>query len=250
MTPFIQRWGAGEYFLIHCALAHSAALAPLAEALPGGAVAYDQPGHGKSPGWDQALDYQEQCTAWAAEAMDRPGPVFGHSFGGTVALRLAVERPDLVTRLVLAEPVFFAAIRLHDEAAYAAHQEVFAPLFEAYEAGALHVMAERFTDIWGGAPWAPLPQKFKDTIAGQMPLVFAQGAGIDGDQGGVFESGRLEALDIPVTLIRGSETQPSIAAIHRVLMRLLPNAEEVVVEGAGHMAPVTHADAVAALIQP
>jgi lipase len=44
------------------------------------------------------------------QAQGQPVDVIGHSFGGTVALRLAVERPDLVRSLVLIEPVFVAAL--------------------------------------------------------------------------------------------------------------------------------------------
>ncbi|MEL6914016.1 MAG: alpha/beta hydrolase [Pseudomonadota bacterium] len=241
----LHRWGAGRPLMIHCALAHGGVLAPLARAL-GGGLAFDLPGHGRGPAWDAARDYQEHCVAMAVEAMDAPGPVLGHSFGGTVALRLAVERPDLVTALTLVEPVFFAALRVHDGPAHAAHEAAFAPIVEAYEAGDLHLMAERFTTMWGGAPWADLPARFKDMLARQMPLIIAQGVGIDADPGGVFAPGRLEALGCPVTLIRGSHTAPSVAAIHRVLIRLT-GAEEHVIEGAGHMSPLTHPEAVAAL---
>ncbi|MEM6276434.1 MAG: alpha/beta hydrolase [Pseudomonadota bacterium] len=239
-------WGGGGTLLIHCALAHSGVLGAMAEAMPGGARAFDLPGHGKGPAWAGG-DYQGQCVDLAVAAMDRPGPVFGHSFGGTVALRLAVERPDLVTALTLVEPVFFAALRLHDREAYAAHGLAFAPVLAAHEAGDAHEMARRFTGMWGGAPWDPLPQRFRDTIAAQMPLIIAQGAGIDDDTGDVFAPGRLESLDIPVSLVRGSKTQPSVVAIHKVLRRLLPDVQEHVIQGARHMSPITHPREVAAL---
>ncbi|MEL6549415.1 MAG: alpha/beta hydrolase [Pseudomonadota bacterium] len=241
----LHRWGAARPLMIHCALAHGGVLAPLARAL-GGGLAFDLPGHGKGPSWDAARDYQEQCVAMAVNAMEAPGPVFGHSFGGTVALRLAVERPDLVTALTLVEPVFFAALRVHDSAAYAAHGAAFSPVVEAHGSGDYHLMAERFTSMWGGAPWDGLPQRFKDMLARQMPLIIAQGDGIDADTGDVFAPGRLEALRCPVTLIRGSETQPSVAAIHAVLERLA-GAEDHVIAGAGHMSPITHPAEVAAL---
>jgi len=250
VTPHLRRWGDGRSFLIHCALAHGGVLAGLAKALPGGAVAMDLPGHGSSPAWRQDVDYQAQTVSWAAAAMARPGPVFGHSFGATAALRLAVEHPHLVTHLSLAEPVFFAALRLHDPQAYVAHVENFAPVTAAFEAGDMARAAEVFTDLWGGTPWGDLPGRFRSQLVSLMPLVAAQHAGIDEDSGDVFAPGRLEALECPVVLIRGTDTQPSVRAIHRVLLERLPNAAEHVLGGAGHMAPVSHPQDVARLSLP
>ena len=53
-----------------------------------------------------------------------------------------------------------------------------------------------------------------------------------------------------MTLIRGSESDPSVAAIHAVLARLIPDTTEHVIDGAGHMSPMTHTAEVARLIQP
>src|SRR6266545_1993087 len=65
----------------------------------------DLPGHGGSAALPAAATLAAYADAVAAvcEAED-PGPVdvFGHSLGGAVALRLAVRRPGLVRRLVLA----------------------------------------------------------------------------------------------------------------------------------------------------
>jgi pimeloyl-ACP methyl ester carboxylesterase len=53
---------------------------------------------------------------------------------------------------------------------------------------------------------------------------------------------------MPVDLIRGAQTQPAIAAIHAVLTSRIPIAKDQVVDGAAHMAPLTHTSDVAAII--
>jgi pimeloyl-ACP methyl ester carboxylesterase len=82
---------------------------PLAAKLaPAHDVFFDLPGHGRSAPW-AGTDYHSDATAVAAALLHGPTHIIGHSFGATVALRLAVERPDLVSRVTLIEPVMFAA---------------------------------------------------------------------------------------------------------------------------------------------
>jgi len=69
----------------------------------------DRPGHGHSgrPAGAQSLGVQAQQMAAVLEQL-APGEkavVVGHSFGGGVSLRLALDRPDLVEGLVLLAPV-------------------------------------------------------------------------------------------------------------------------------------------------
>ncbi len=69
----------------------------------------DRPGHGHSGRPDGAETLEVQAALMAdilkALAPDEKAIVVGHSFGGAVALRLALDHPDLVDSLVLLAPV-------------------------------------------------------------------------------------------------------------------------------------------------
>lgn len=64
-------------------------------------IAMDLRNHGASPRAD-VMDYPAMA-ADVAESMGGPAAVLGHSMGGKVAMALALTRPELVTRLVVAD---------------------------------------------------------------------------------------------------------------------------------------------------
>lgn len=247
-TSFGQ--GPRKALMIHCSLAQSGSWGGMARYLSGALemTAFDLPGHGRSADWDNRGEIQEVTTRIAAAFCgDGPHDVIGHSFGATVALRLALERQGLVRSLVLVEPVFFAA-------AFADHPEMRARLAarmagvsQAMAAGDHTAAARAFTANWGdGTPWGDLPPAQQRALAARMPLVRAGEPALYDDAGGMLAPGRLEALDRPVLLIEGSESPAIIPAINEALAARLPRAERAVIAGAGHMAPITHAAQVAA----
>lgn len=69
----------------------------------------DRPGHGYSERFDGAETLAAQARQMAGVleqlAPGQKAVIAGHSFGGAVALRLALDRPDLVSSLVLLAPV-------------------------------------------------------------------------------------------------------------------------------------------------
>lgn len=101
--------------LIHGYAEHIGRHEALAEALGSDGLevwAIDLRGHGRSPGPRADVrnfaDYIDDVAALAdrieAERSDLPRVVFGHSMGGTIALRFALEHPDHVSLLVLSSP--------------------------------------------------------------------------------------------------------------------------------------------------
>lgn len=237
--------------LLHCALAHSKIWSPLATRLSDRLtmVAPDMPGHGCSAPWDGRSDLQGQVTAIARDCLGDGGHVIGHSFGATVALRLAMEMPEKVHSLTLIEPVLFAASRESDEAAFQTYLDTSRGFGTALEQEDWATAAAEFIRIWGdGRPWTELSEKERSQFSAQMPFIRETEPCLVEDSNGLLAAGRPEAIRCPTRLIRGAESEPVIAAIHATLARRIPGANDSVVPGAGHMVPITHPDAVAALI--
>ncbi|KNG92595.1 alpha/beta fold hydrolase [Pseudaestuariivita atlantica] len=237
---------------VHCSLAHGRSWSAVAQMMGGrlAVEACDMPGHGRSPGWSDAEGEIQGLTARAVidriEGLGGPVPLIGHSFGGTVALRVALDRPDLVSHLVLLEPVMFAAAFGVVPGARERYEATFAPFAAAIAAGDRMEATRVFTTLWGGGvPWEALPQAQREAMAARIHLVVAGNPGIVEDVGGILAPGRLEALDLPVLLMDGAASPPVIDDIQRALHARLPRARRLTVPGAGHMLPLTHARAVA-----
>ncbi|MFN4159817.1 MAG: alpha/beta fold hydrolase [Gemmobacter sp.] len=208
----------------------------------------DLPGHGGAPDWDGIADYGDAATGRAALALgERTDVLVGHSFGAVVALRLALEHPGRIGRLVLIEPVLFAAARGTPDALR--HGRASAPFAAAMEAGNRDRAARAFTAVWGeGRPWDSLPETVRAGLADRIHLVAAAGPMLNNDRAGLLAPGRMEALRLPVLLIEGAESPAVIATIHDRLAARLPQALRARIPGAGHMLPVTHpAETAAAL---
>ena len=240
---------------LHCSLAHGGAWYALAERLSGTRmIAPDLPGHGDSAdfvGGDLHGLSTRIATALAEElAAQSGGPVdvFGHSFGATVALRLALARPDLVRSLVLAEPVLFAAAR--GTPAWDGYAVEHQGITAAMVAGRHEDAAAMFHGLWGtGIPLARLPERQRRYIVERMPLIEVLNPDLVEDRAGLLAQGGLERLTQPVLLAQGNQSPAVVEAINAALAARLPRVQRLRIEGAGHMMPLTHAGQFAPHVQ-
>lgn len=258
LSPFRvwNRGGARPVLALHCSLAHSGAWTGLAERLTGVTItATDQPGHGRAPDWDGVTDLHDQVTRGSIAMAESLGDgaaidLMGHSFGGTVALRIALERPDLVRSLTLVEPVIFAAAKSVGDPAYGPFRVGHLAFANSVRAGLRPEAAAMFHGIWGtGDHFADLPPKSQTYMTERIHFIPAQNPVLLEDAAGLLRYMGLESLGIPVLLIDGALSPPIINAVQSELMRRLPMAQRQSVPGAGHMVSITHAGIVAPMVQ-
>ncbi|MFN3954630.1 MAG: alpha/beta fold hydrolase [Pararhodobacter sp.] len=234
--------------LAHCFLGHSGGWKRLLTAMttPLDARAFDLPGHGRSAPWGGG-DLHARATAALAAQIEAPAVLMGHSFGATLALRQALEQPQSVRALVLVEPVFFAAAC--DMPEFGPHRAAEAPLRAAMARGEMAQAAALFFELNGDEEgWRNMPEVSRASMIARMPMLAASSPVLNDDAAGMATPGRLEGLTCPVLLLAGAASPPIFGAIARALARRLPMAQAQTVPGAGHMAPITHPQAVAGLI--
>ena len=247
--------GPAQALALHCSLAHGGAWTEFAGHLQGVTLtAPDLLGHGRSGDWDGVSDFHtvatRQAMAMLAAMVEGPVHLIGHSFGATVALRMALENPDRIASLTLFEPVLFCAARAAGGPAYAAHLAQHSGFAAALAAGDKRAAAIAFQGIWGrGEAFEALPPAQADYIMQRIDLIAAQNAVLVDDVAGMLTYGRLGGLGVPVLLLQGADSPAVIDAINTELARRLPQVQRAVVAGAGHMLPITHAADCAARVQ-
>lgn len=133
--------------------------------------ALDSYGAGKTMPWDAPRNLTLADEAALADAvLDQMGSdtvVVGHSYGGAVALKTAVMRPDKFKAMVLYEPTLFAVLKQVE-----AEQTNMDAVVEVTDRAKLAVLsadrdtaARVFIDYWSGAgAWDATPAHYKKGI--------------------------------------------------------------------------------------
>lgn len=171
----------------------------------------------------------------------------GHSYGGLVALTLALDADVPVRSLWLYEPVLFGSLRaeadtLQGEVARHVHDLFHDPEFLLNEeTGGNAAWLERFVDYWNqpGA-WAAMGEKSK-AMAQAVGWKMYQEVRMVSQEPQAFVHYR---VGVPTTLVHGQHTQPPAAEMVRRLAAVNPHAEVVQLQGQGHMAVVGAPEAV------
>lgn len=238
--------GARRVLALHCTIAHSGAWSGLAGALDGQAslIAPDMLSHGRSPDWNGQGDFFDLTTEISRGQLSQPMDLIGHSFGAMVALRLAIEHPELVRSAVLIEPVFFAVAKQDAPDLFESHEADSRPYKAALAAGDAPLAARLFNRMWGTSEnsprWPDLPDRTRAAMIRGVGVVAAAEGPLFRDSTGLLRSHSMDRASMPVILVRGAASHPIMAAVNAGLRHRLPDASEAVVDGAGHMLPISH----------
>lgn len=235
---------------LHCNLGHSGAFRALGTALDDLLTieAPDMPGHGHSaPNQPGSLTVQPMLEAILAR-ITSPVHVIGHSYGGLLALRLAIERPDLVRSLSLYEPVIMLAARKLAPELVAQNHAHMARVKALAQAGDSEAAARLFVEAWGdGTPWEQLSQETRAVFAGQISFVNASQADVLEDVGNVIA--RLGQVSVPMIVMDGARSPEIMKPVCDAVAAAVQNGRRVSIDGAGHMGAITHAAQVAAEVR-
>lgn len=158
--------------------------------------------------------------------------VVGHSYGGAVALQLALDTPGVAHSLALLEPALMVG------ASAQGYRESLARSAERYrEAGAAVVVDEFLQARWPGYRTAldrALPGAFAQAVADAGTCFERELPGLLGWRFGDVEARRISQ---PTFAVLGGESESLGARFgetHRLLLAWLPRAEGFVLPGATH----------------
>jgi pimeloyl-ACP methyl ester carboxylesterase len=210
-------------------------------------LTYDRRGHSQSERPTGQGSVREDVADLAA-LIERlglvPAWVVGNSFGASITLRLAGERPDLFRGLIAHEPPLFSL--LGDDPAFApllaeVHQSIGA-VVERIASGDRAGAAEQFVETvaLGPGTWAQVPPEVRQTRIENAPTFLDEAR--DPEQL-AFDLEWLRAFSQPALLTRGDHSPPPFAPVVAKLAEAPPRVEVVTLPGAGHIPHATHPEA-------
>lgn len=208
-------------------------------------LAPDLIGYGGTDPWPGrgtlALADEVALVDTVVSQLHKPVHLIGHSYGGAVALRMAIQRPDRIQSLCLIEPVALNVLNgTGEEERYLFNEivELSAVVIDLQRAGCSMEAARVFVDYWSGeGTLAGLPAGKRHQIAEYMHKVVLDFHAIITEPTPVSAYGR---IDVPTLVLCGTHSPKPTRYITRLLAEVIPDARHRTIPHAGHMLPVTH----------
>ena len=212
------------------------------------AFAPDYIGCGDSEGWhgEGPFHFHADRSAMAelARELDEPLALVGHSYGGLLALQIAVELGERVTSIAVWEPVAWGVLR--DRPADAEPARALAAEFYDPRARGTEGWMRRFVEWWSGeGAWEALGEGGRARMMDGAAKTFDEVRSVDADR---TPASYYASIEAPVLLMNGTRSpSPARSACER-LAHALPHATRTQLEGAGHLAPLQEGERVAPLV--
>jgi pimeloyl-ACP methyl ester carboxylesterase len=245
----------GRVIALHCSGAGAGQWRSLAETLGAqyDVLAPEHYGCETSGAWtgEHAFTLADEAARTIAlvDKSEKQVHLVGHSYGGGVALHVALTRPGRIASMALYEPSAFHLLRQMGEPGAKAHAEIAGVarcIRDGVATGDYRGAVAAFVDYWNGpGAWdvlRPAAQTGLIRWAPKGPLDFR--ALMDEPT----PASAYCDLSFPVLMLRGERAPRPTRMIAERLSELLPESRLTVIRGAGHMGPLTHAPEVSAQI--
>jgi pimeloyl-ACP methyl ester carboxylesterase len=245
----------GRVIALHCSGGGAGQWCHLAEALGGdyAVLAPEQYGCEATGHWtgEHAFVLADEADRIVAliDESDEKVHLVGHSYGGGVALNVALSRPGRIASLALYEPSAFHLLKQMSRPGAAALAEI-AGVAERMGRGVVTgdyrgAMAA-FVDYWNGpGAWDGLRPHVQSALIRWAPKGPMDFHALMEER---TPADAYRELTFPALLMRGERGPAPTRLIAEALAELLPASRLVVMAGAGHMGPLTHSPAVFASI--
>jgi len=192
------------------------------------------PEHWDGVGDDYLMAQHVSDVIGFIEKLDTPPmDLMGHSRGGHIAFRVAGQRPELLRKLILAEPGGELDSSLDPAAAPGPSPRAagIAVSAEKVRNGDIDGGLKVFFDmIEGDGAWARLPAAPKQQLRDNAYTLIGQ----VGENRQPFRKAGAESIRTPTLFVGGADTRGALAAVHRALAPHVPGAKTAMISGAGH----------------
>lgn len=192
-------------------------------------VAWDAPGYGSSPDPDPALDMDglAALAAGIAEQLGAPVHLVGVSWGGVIATRVALRRPDVVRTLVLADSTRGSGRTPDGRAGMQAR------IAELAELGPQAFAARRSARLVAADADPAVAEQVRATMARVRLPGYTVAAR---SMAATDHSADLHRITVPTLVVVGEQDRVTGVAESETLAAAIPGARLVVLPGAGHAA--------------
>jgi pimeloyl-ACP methyl ester carboxylesterase len=175
-----------------------------------------------------------------------PVHLVGHSFGGLIALVVAIRAKVPLLSLTIAEAPAAEILRSMGEYRhYLAFRKMTDVYFAAFQDGETTAI-EAMIDFYGGAgTFAGWPQRVRAYAVATTPVNI-----LDWESAYGFEltPDLLAAIEVPTLVLWGADSHPAAQRANALLAQCIPNAALATLADAAHFMILTHPKQVAELI--
>lgn len=208
-------------------------------------VTYDRRGHSESerPNGQCSIRANVADLAALIEHLGlAPAWVAGNSFGGSITLRLAGERPDLLQGITAHEPPLFSLIKDDTTWAQLAEKDAQtdAEVAERIASGDHAGAAEQFVEANAPGLWIEFPPDTKREMIGNAPSFREEANDPDFS---AFDLEWIRRFPRPALLTIGDQSPPQFAPVITELARALPSVDVNKFAETGHVPHMEHPEA-------